>query len=49
MLSMMRVRGPESVGFRAEAIEQVTPSVLRLLSRYLSKKTGLPVTPALPS
>ncbi len=49
MLGMMRVRGPESVGFRTEAIEQVTPSVLRLLSRYLSNKTGVPVTPAFPS
>ncbi len=49
MLGMMRVRGPESVGFRPEAIEYVTPSVLRLLSRYLSKKTGLPVPPAFPS
>jgi len=49
MLGMMRVRGPESVGFRAEAIEYVTPSVLRLLSRYLSNKTGLPVPPAFPS
>jgi len=49
MLAMMRVRGPESVGFRREAIEQVTPSVVRLLSRYLSRKTGLTVNPALPS
>ncbi len=49
MLGMVRVRGPESVGFRTEAIEQVTPSVLRLLSRYLSNKTGVPVTPAFPS
>jgi aminoglycoside phosphotransferase (APT) family kinase protein len=49
MLGMMRARGPESVGFRSEAIEQVTPSVLRLLSRYLAKKTTLPVTPTFPS
>jgi aminoglycoside phosphotransferase (APT) family kinase protein len=48
MLSMMRVRGPESMGFRQDSIEQVTPAVLRLLSRYVSRKTGVPVTPRLP-
>jgi aminoglycoside phosphotransferase (APT) family kinase protein len=48
MLGMMRVRGPESVGFRPEAIAEVTPSVLRLLSRYLSRKSGLEVRPTLP-
>jgi hypothetical protein len=45
MLGMMRSRGPGSVGFRPEAIEQVTPSVLRLLSRYLSRKIGIEVRP----
>jgi aminoglycoside phosphotransferase (APT) family kinase protein len=40
MLGMMRVRGPESVGFRPGAISEVTPSVLRLLSRYVARKTG---------
>lgn len=44
MLGMMRVRGPESVGFRPGAISEVTPSVLRLLSRYVARKTGTPVT-----
>jgi aminoglycoside phosphotransferase (APT) family kinase protein len=48
MLGMMRARGPESVGFRADAIEQVTPSVLRLLSRYLSHRTGLAIRPPMP-
>jgi aminoglycoside phosphotransferase (APT) family kinase protein len=47
-LGMMRARGPESMGFRPEAIEQVTPSVLRLLSRYVSRKSGLTVRPPLP-
>jgi aminoglycoside phosphotransferase (APT) family kinase protein len=45
MLGMMRARGPQSVGFRPEAIEQANPSVLRLLSRYLSKKIGFGVEP----
>ncbi|MGZ3620190.1 MAG: hypothetical protein ACXVAA_06750, partial [Candidatus Binataceae bacterium] len=44
MLGMMRVRGPQSVGFRAGAIREVTPSVLRLLSRYVARKTGTMVT-----
>jgi aminoglycoside phosphotransferase (APT) family kinase protein len=44
MLGMMRVRGPQSVGFRPGAISQVTPSVLRLLSRYVARKTGTAVT-----
>jgi aminoglycoside phosphotransferase (APT) family kinase protein len=44
MFGMMRTRGPESVGFRPEAIENVTPSVLRLLSRYASRKAGVPAT-----
>jgi len=41
---MMRVRGPESVGFRPEAIENVTPAVVRLLSRYAGRKSGLPLS-----
>jgi len=44
MFGMMRARGPESVGFRPEAIENVTPSVVRLLSRYASRKVGVPVS-----
>jgi aminoglycoside phosphotransferase (APT) family kinase protein len=44
MFGMMRVRGPESVGFRPEAIENVTPSVVRLLSRYAGRKAGVPVS-----
>ena len=44
MLGMMRVRGPESVGFRPGAISEVTPSVLRLLNRYVARKTGARVT-----
>lgn len=43
MLAMMRARGPESVGFRPEAIAEVTPSVLKLLGRYASRKTGAPI------
>jgi hypothetical protein len=44
MFGMMRVRGPESVGFRSEANENVTPSVVRLLSRYASRKIGVPAS-----
>lgn len=44
MFGMMRVRGPESVGFRPEAIENVTPAVVRLLSRYAGRKSGLPLS-----
>ncbi len=44
MLGMMRVRGPQSVGFRPGAISEVTPSVLRLLSGYVARKTGAAVT-----
>jgi aminoglycoside phosphotransferase (APT) family kinase protein len=43
MFGMMRARGPESVGFRPEAIENVTPSVVRLLSNYAGRKAGVPV------
>jgi aminoglycoside phosphotransferase (APT) family kinase protein len=44
MLGMMRMRGPQSVGFRPGAISEVTPSVLRLLGRYVARKTGTAVT-----
>ncbi|MGH7949686.1 MAG: phosphotransferase family protein [Candidatus Binataceae bacterium] len=40
MLGMMRARGAEIVGFRPEAIGEVTPGVLRLLSRYAARKSG---------
>jgi aminoglycoside phosphotransferase (APT) family kinase protein len=43
MFGMMRARGPESVGFRPEAIENVTPAVVRLLSRYAARKAGVPL------
>ena len=43
MLGMMATRGPESVGFRPEAIREVTPGVVRLLSRYASRKSGVEV------
>ena len=46
MLGMMRVRGPQSVGFRPGAISQVTPDVLRLLTRYVARKTGTAVSVA---
>jgi aminoglycoside phosphotransferase (APT) family kinase protein len=40
MLGMMRARGAEVVGFRPEAIGEVTPAVVRLLSRYAARKSG---------
>ena len=43
-LGMMRVRGPQSVGFRPGAITEVTPSVLRMVSGYVARKTGTAVT-----
>ena len=43
MLGMMRARGPEFVGFRREAIDEVTPAVVRLLSRYATRKSGASV------
>ena len=43
MLGMMRVRGPEAVGFRREAIAEVTPAVVRLLTRYATRKSGASV------
>jgi aminoglycoside phosphotransferase (APT) family kinase protein len=44
MFGMMRTRGPESVGFRPQAIAEVTPAVLGLLSRYAARKSGVPVS-----
>jgi aminoglycoside phosphotransferase (APT) family kinase protein len=40
MLGMMRARGAETVGFRPEAIGEVTPMVVRLLSAYAARKSG---------
>ena len=44
MLGMMRARGAEIVGFRPEAIGEVTPGVLRLLSRYAARKSGAAIS-----
>jgi hypothetical protein len=44
MFGLMRVRGPEAAGFRTEAIENVTPSVVRILSRYAARKSGVRVS-----
>jgi aminoglycoside phosphotransferase (APT) family kinase protein len=43
MLGMMKMQGPETVGFRSEAIGEVTPAVVRLLTRYAERKTGASV------
>jgi len=43
MLGMMRTRGAEVVGFRPEAIGEVTPAVVKLLSRYAARKSGAAV------
>jgi hypothetical protein len=44
MFGMMRVCGPESVGFRPQAIENVTPAVVHLLSRLAGRRIGVPVS-----
>jgi aminoglycoside phosphotransferase (APT) family kinase protein len=41
---IMRARGPGAAGFRPEAIANVTPGVVRLLSRYATRKTGVHVS-----
>jgi aminoglycoside phosphotransferase (APT) family kinase protein len=41
MFGMMRTRGAESVGFRPEAIAEITPSVTSELSRYAARKSGV--------
>lgn len=43
MLGMMHERGAETVGFRPEALREVTPQVIRLLSSYLTRKSGVGV------
>jgi aminoglycoside phosphotransferase (APT) family kinase protein len=49
MFGMMRTRGPEAVGFRPEAITNVSPDVVRLLTRYAGRKAGVPMAiPASP-
>jgi len=44
MFGMMRTRGPESVGFRPEAIVEITPTVTSVLSRYATRKSGVAVS-----
>lgn len=41
---MMRVRGPESVGYRPEAIAEITPAVVRLLTHYAARRNGVAVS-----
>jgi aminoglycoside phosphotransferase (APT) family kinase protein len=44
-LGMMVSRGAESVGYRAEAVREVTRPVLALLSRYATRKCQIPIVP----
>ncbi len=44
-LGMMLSRGAESVGYRAEAVSEVTPAVLELLARYATRKCRVPMVP----
>jgi len=44
MFGIMRARGPAAAGFRPEAIANVTPGVVRLLSRYAGRKAGVPAS-----
>ena len=41
MFGMMRTHGAAAAGFRDEAMGHLTPSVVRLLSRYATRKIGL--------
>jgi aminoglycoside phosphotransferase (APT) family kinase protein len=41
---IMRARGPAAAGYRPEAITNITPGVVRLLSRYAGRKAGVPVS-----
>ncbi|MGH7878666.1 MAG: hypothetical protein ACREQD_04145, partial [Candidatus Binataceae bacterium] len=41
---IMRARGPAAAGYRPEAIANVTPGVVRLLSRYAGRKAGVAVS-----
>ncbi|HVN27898.1 MAG TPA: phosphotransferase [Candidatus Binataceae bacterium] len=43
MMGMMHARGAEVMGYRPEAIGEVTPAVVRLLSRYAARKSGAAV------
>ena len=43
-LATMRLHGAGAAGYRPVAMGEVTPSVLRLLSRYVADKTGNPVS-----
>jgi len=40
MFSLMRAQGAESAGHRPQAIAEVTPAVLRALSRRIARLTG---------
>jgi aminoglycoside phosphotransferase (APT) family kinase protein len=41
MFGMMLTRGADAAGFRPEALKNVTPAVVRLLSRYATRKIGV--------
>jgi len=43
MMGMMHARGAEVMGYRPEAIGEVTPAVVRILSRYAARKSGASV------
>jgi len=44
MFGMMRTRGAEAMSFRPEAIANVTPPAVRILSRYAARKIGVPAS-----
>ena len=44
-LGMMLNRGAESVGYRSEAVAEVSAPVLKLLARYATRKCRVPVVP----
>jgi aminoglycoside phosphotransferase (APT) family kinase protein len=44
-LGMMLKRGAESAGYRAEAVSEVTRTVLDVLARYATRKCQIPIVP----
>ena len=44
-LGMMLNRGAESVGYRAQAVSEVSAPVLQVLARYATRKCRIPIVP----
>src|SRR5262249_7807916 len=42
-MGMMQTRGPETVGYRPNAVNELTPAMVRLLVRFVERKSGASV------